>query len=206
MEQTSLVRNSEFILWADNEHATVYYRKLSSIHGEAVVFTTERGICGFHFLDQPLAYYLHVAEKKFNTLPVYAPVHARASWWQPIHSATETLPLVVRGTSFQRRVWHALCTIPIGTTCSYQTLAVQLGQPQGARAVANAIANNFIAWLIPCHRVVRKNGQMGGYVWGVKKKVALLEHEKKHQSVVATQNFSKLRTHPTGGVAACTFT
>jgi len=168
---------NKLIFCAYNEPAAIYYGKYTSEYGEVVVLTTERGICGLHFLDKPLAHYLHLAEKKFNALSVYAPSHTQ-DWWQCIHQATTTLSLVIQGTAFQQKVWKALCTIPVGTTSSYQALATQLGHPQGARAVANAIAQNFIAWLIPCHRVVRQNGQIGGYRWGVRNKVALLEREK----------------------------
>ena len=168
---------NKLIFHAYNGRATVCYGTHTSTHGEVVVLSTERGICGLHFLDKPLAYYLHLTEKKFNVSPVYAPSHVQ-DWWQRIHRTNATLPLVVQGTAFQRKVWEALCTIPVGTTCPYETLAIQLGPVQGTRAVASAIAQNFIAWLIPCHRVIRKNGQIGGYRWGIQRKIALLEREK----------------------------
>ncbi len=167
----------KFTFCVYNEPSVVYYGKYTSAYGEVVVLTTDSGICGLHFLDKPLAHYLQLAEKKFNVLPVHAPSHTQ-DWWQCIHQATATLPLVIQGTAFQQRVWQALCTIPVGHTSSYRALAIQLGHPRGARAVANAIAQNFIAWLIPCHRVVRKNGQMSGYRWGLRNKIALLEREK----------------------------
>lgn len=156
--------------------APVYYSKYASVYGEVVLLTTTKGICGLHFLDQPLAHYLHLAAKKFGIVPIYAPSHTK-NWWRHIQKVTTTFPLFVQGTPFQQKVWRALCAIPAGTTCSYQALAVQLGLPQGARAVGNAVAHNFIAWLIPCHRVVRKDGQMGGYRWGTSIKAALLEEE-----------------------------
>ncbi|MCU0318405.1 MAG: MGMT family protein [Amoebophilaceae bacterium] len=168
---------SELIFHTYNEAATICYGTHASAHGEVVVLSTEKGICGFHFLEEPLAYYLHLTKKKFNVLPVYAPSHAK-DWWQCIHQTAAVLSLVVRGTAFQQRVWKALCAIPVGTTCSYQALATQLGSVQGARAVASAIAQNFIAWLIPCHRVIRQDGQIGGYRWGIQRKFALLEQEK----------------------------
>lgn len=91
------------------------------------------------------------------------------------------LPQDVRATVFQRRVWELLQAIPYGQTRSYSELAVQLGSPQAARAVANACANNPLALLIPCHRVVQKGGQLAGYRWGLERKAALLAHEKKNQ-------------------------
>jgi AraC family transcriptional regulator of adaptative response/methylated-DNA-[protein]-cysteine methyltransferase len=87
------------------------------------------------------------------------------------------LPLDVRGTAFQQRVWQALRGIPPGTTASYTDIAERLGTPRAVRAVAQACASNTLAVAIPCHRVVRKDGALAGYRWGVERKRALLERE-----------------------------
>jgi AraC family transcriptional regulator of adaptative response/methylated-DNA-[protein]-cysteine methyltransferase len=87
------------------------------------------------------------------------------------------LPLDVRGTAFQQRVWQALREIPAGQTVSYAELAARLGMPAGARAIAGACAANPVAVAIPCHRVVRNDGALSGYRWGVERKLALLERE-----------------------------
>jgi len=87
------------------------------------------------------------------------------------------LPLDVRATAFQWQVWRALQRIPEGATRSYQAVATELGRPTAARAVARACASNRIAVLIPCHRVVRGDGELGGYRWGVARKAALLARE-----------------------------
>jgi AraC family transcriptional regulator, regulatory protein of adaptative response / methylated-DNA-[protein]-cysteine methyltransferase len=87
------------------------------------------------------------------------------------------LPLDVRGTAFQRRVWKALCDIPAGHTASYSEVAERIGAPQSARAVAQACAANALAVAIPCHRVVRNDGALSGYRWGVERKRALLARE-----------------------------
>lgn len=87
------------------------------------------------------------------------------------------LPLDVRGTAFQQRVWEALRQIPSGSTVSYAELAARIGMPSGARAVAGACAANPVAVAIPCHRVVRNDGGLSGYRWGVERKRALLERE-----------------------------
>jgi AraC family transcriptional regulator of adaptative response/methylated-DNA-[protein]-cysteine methyltransferase len=88
------------------------------------------------------------------------------------------LPLDVRGTAFQQRVWQALRAIPAGATVSYAELAERVGLPAGARAVAGACAANPVAVAIPCHRVVRNDGALSGYRWGVERKRALLERER----------------------------
>ena len=87
------------------------------------------------------------------------------------------LPLDVRGTAFQQRVWQALREIPLGTTASYAEIAERIGSPHAIRAVAGACAANNLAVAIPCHRVVRHDGAVSGYAWGVDRKQALLQHE-----------------------------
>ncbi len=87
------------------------------------------------------------------------------------------LPLDIRGTAFQQRVWAALTRIPVGTTMSYAEIARTIGAPTAVRAVAGACAANRLAVAIPCHRVVRTDGSLSGYRWGVERKRALLERE-----------------------------
>jgi AraC family transcriptional regulator of adaptative response/methylated-DNA-[protein]-cysteine methyltransferase len=89
------------------------------------------------------------------------------------------LNLTTTGTDFQNQVWQAITKIPTGTTATYQQLAQQLGKPKAYRAVANALARNNIAYFIPCHRITRANGSLGGYKWGIEIKSLLLDFEKK---------------------------
>ncbi len=90
------------------------------------------------------------------------------------------MPLDTRGTAFQRDVWQALGSTPMGEVISYRTLAERIGRPRAVRAVASACAQNTIALLIPCHRVVRSDGQLGGYRWGLARKRALLACEARY--------------------------
>ncbi|RVC07413.1 methylated-DNA--[protein]-cysteine S-methyltransferase, partial [Mesorhizobium sp. M7A.F.Ca.AU.002.02.1.1] len=87
------------------------------------------------------------------------------------------LPLDVRGTAFQQRVWQALRAIPAGQTVSYAEIAHRIGAPKAARAIAAACAANNLAVAIPCHRVIRKDGALSGYAWGAERKRALLDRE-----------------------------
>ena len=87
------------------------------------------------------------------------------------------LPLDVRGTAFQQRVWQSLRKIPAGSTASYTDVAKRIGSPNSVRAVAQACGANALAVAIPCHRVVRNDGALSGYRWGVERKRALLEKE-----------------------------
>ncbi len=91
-----------------------------------------------------------------------------------------TLPLTPRGTAFQQRVWQALREIPAGRTVSYTQVAHRIGAPSSVRAVAQAIAANQLAVAIPCHRVIRTDGALSGYRWGVERKRALLKREARH--------------------------
>lgn len=93
------------------------------------------------------------------------------------HSTREPLYVLLEGTNFQIQVWQALLRIPPGAVVSYGRVAEHLGRPNGARAVANAVASNPIAYLIPCHRVIRSTGEFGGYQSGVERKRVLLARE-----------------------------
>ncbi|RLF64544.1 MAG: cysteine methyltransferase [Thermoplasmata archaeon] len=88
-----------------------------------------------------------------------------------------SLPINFQGTSFQKKVWNALKKIPYGKTCSYEWVAKEIGKPRASRAVGNAVGANPLPIVIPCHRVIRKNGKLGGYGYGTEMKKRLLEHE-----------------------------
>jgi AraC family transcriptional regulator of adaptative response/methylated-DNA-[protein]-cysteine methyltransferase len=90
----------------------------------------------------------------------------------------DDVALDLRGTDFQKQVWKALCEIPSGTTVTYAQLAERIGRPSAVRAVASAVAANHVAVLVPCHRVIRTGGALGGYRWGLDRKRALLEAER----------------------------
>jgi AraC family transcriptional regulator of adaptative response/methylated-DNA-[protein]-cysteine methyltransferase len=101
--------------------------------------------------------------------------------------AAARLPLDIRATAFQMRVWTYLQSIPAGETRSYSEVAEALGQPRAARAVARACASNVVALLIPCHRVIRGTGALGGYRWGLERKRALLDGEREATLVSGRQ-------------------
>ncbi|HJT54485.1 MAG TPA: methylated-DNA--[protein]-cysteine S-methyltransferase, partial [Candidatus Angelobacter sp.] len=97
-------------------------------------------------------------------------------------SSASEIALDIQGTAFQQRVWSALRMIPRGETRTYTDVARQIGSPRAVRAVANACGSNPVAVVIPCHRVVQKNGSMAGYRWGVERKAALLRRERESSS------------------------
>ncbi len=150
--------------------------------GWLLVAATARGVCHVRFGDSSdeaeagLRAEFPFAELAENEIRL-------KEWLEPLLSyidggnPTLHLPLDVRGSRFQRRVWDALCAIPRGETRSYGELAVSLGSPRGARAVARACATNPVAVAVPCHRVVAKDGSPGGYRYGIARKQALLRLE-----------------------------
>lgn len=150
--------------------------------GMMLVAATPRGVCAIEFADnaEALMDRLRARFPQARFEPGDVPFKA---WIGQILAHLEqprdvlALPLDVQGTVFQRRVWQALQAIPRGQTLSYTELAQRLGQPSAVRAVASACANNHIAVAIPCHRVVRADGDLAGYRWGVERKAELLRRE-----------------------------
>ena len=92
---------------------------------------------------------------------------------------TERLSLHVTGSEFQIKVWQALLDIPLGHTATYTDIANTVGHSEAVRAVGTAIGSNPVAFLVPCHRVIRKSGELGGYRWGVSRKQAIIDWEKR---------------------------
>ncbi len=150
--------------------------------GWVLVAATEKGICAIDFGDDPekmgkgLRARFPGAEFVANDRDFEVLVKQIVALVESPRKAFD-LPLDVRGTAFQRRVWMALREIPPGETASYGEIADRIGKPKAARAVANACAANTIAVAIPCHRVVRSDGGLGGYRWGTERKRRLLDRE-----------------------------
>lgn len=150
--------------------------------GSILVAATERGVCAVLLGDDPTAL-AHDLERRFPRAEIlgadagFEALVARVVALVERPAAGVDLPLDLQGTAFQRRVWQALRQIPAGTTTSYAALAHAIGKPTAARAVAQACAANPIAVAIPCHRVVRTDGDPSGYRWGVERKHTLLARE-----------------------------
>jgi AraC family transcriptional regulator of adaptative response/methylated-DNA-[protein]-cysteine methyltransferase len=148
------------------------------------VAATEKGVCAILFGDDPAALVCDL-EERFPRATLIAGDHEFESTVARVVEFVEAprmgfdLPLDVRGTAFQQRVWQALRSIPAGGRASYREIAERIGAPTAVRAVAQACAANKLAVAIPCHRVVRNDGGLSGYRWGVERKRALLECEAK---------------------------
>jgi len=152
--------------------------------GAILVAQSERGVCAIALGDDPDA----LARDLQDQFPQARLIGGDAGFEKLVAKVIGfveapglglDLPLDVRGTAFQQRVWQALREIPVGTTASYSDIAKRIGAPKSMRAVAQACGANTLAVAIPCHRVVRSDGSLSGYRWGVERKSALLQREAK---------------------------
>lgn len=165
----------------------IAYTIFSSPLGEILLAATPQGICkvslgtGASRLEAELRAEFGAAVIKRDDRKLRTYAKKIAGYLGGSHAALD-LPLDIRATAFQRKVWNILKSIPHGATRSYSDIARRAGMPTAVRAVATAIASNPVALLIPCHRAVRKNGDLSGYRWGVERKAALLAQESKKAS------------------------
>jgi AraC family transcriptional regulator, regulatory protein of adaptative response / methylated-DNA-[protein]-cysteine methyltransferase len=165
--------------------APIRYTFADSPLGRMLIAATDKGICAIQFadsdgeLEQGLRHEFPFANRRRDD-------EAMRKWKEDLlrqmrgQRLNAALPLDIQATAFQRRVWTHLQSIPFGTTRSYAAVAKAIGQPTATRAVARACATNPVAVAIPCHRVVPKSGNAGGYRWGLERKKALLELETQH--------------------------
>jgi AraC family transcriptional regulator of adaptative response/methylated-DNA-[protein]-cysteine methyltransferase len=152
--------------------------------GAILVARSEKGVCAISFGDDPGALVRDLEDRFPNARLIgddrgFEQLVARVVGFVEAPQLGLDLPLDVRGSAFEERVWQALRGIPSGKTASYSEIAHRIGKPSAARAVARACAANKVAVAIPCHRVVRSDGGLAGYRWGVERKRALLEREKR---------------------------
>ena len=161
---------------------SIRYALVNSPLGRLLVGATERGVCAVMLgkpdaeLVRELAHDFPRAELRKDPQGVGAWARGVVERIRALPSAAE-VPLDIRGTAFQRRVWEELQRIPAGQTRTYSEIARRIGRPESVRAVARACATNSISVVVPCHRVVGKNGSLTGYRWGLERKRALLEAE-----------------------------
>jgi AraC family transcriptional regulator of adaptative response/methylated-DNA-[protein]-cysteine methyltransferase len=154
--------------------------------GDALLFVTERGLAGLAFVDEdkaqtredvlaemkerwPKAQFIAAPER---TAPFARQIFDPATW-----TKDRPVRLVMIGTDFEVRVWESLLKIPMGRAVSYRDIARHLGQPTASRAVGSAVGHNPISFVVPCHRVLRGDGSLGGYHWGLTRKRALIGWE-----------------------------
>jgi AraC family transcriptional regulator, regulatory protein of adaptative response / methylated-DNA-[protein]-cysteine methyltransferase len=165
----------------------VYYRVVVTPLGPALIASLHNRLCGFYFLiGIDVSEILQELQADWPRSRL-CEAESAADWWlegePPFANVSATqpgrieVPLVMKGTPFQLKVWQTLLAVPLGRLISYEALAGQAGYPTAVRAAASAVADNPIAWLVPCHRVVYKSGKIGNYRWGAAIKTLLIQQE-----------------------------
>ncbi|GGE59914.1 hypothetical protein GCM10011533_10640 [Streptosporangium jomthongense] len=150
--------------------------------GEILVACTARGVCAV-LPGESVEELVADLASRFPHATLRHANDSRADWFSNVMSylidsrKPLTVELDLRGTDFQRKVWRALQEIPSGSSASYGDIAQRMGMPSASRAVAGACAANPLAVVVPCHRVLRGDGSLSGYRWGLKRKQAVLSHE-----------------------------
>ena len=167
---------------AGGSHTDIHFAVGECSLGSILVAQSAKGVCAILLGDDPDALVRDLQDRFPRATLVggddrFETIVARVVGFVEAPSIGLDLPLDVRGTAFQQRVWQALREIPAGSTVSYADLASRIGSPKSVRAVAQACAANTLAVAIPCHRVVRHDGALSGYRWGVDRKRVLLERE-----------------------------
>lgn len=163
---------------------TIHWTITVTALGNALVAATERGICAVALAEVQtrLIEELHAEfpDAELNHVPDDDGIIASKVRWvaEALAGKAGHAPIELIGTAFQHRVWQALMAIPRGSTLSYAELAERLALPKAARAVARACAGNRVAVLVPCHRIIRGDGSLGGYRWGLSLKEDLLQRER----------------------------
>jgi len=173
---------------------TIRYGITPTAIGRLLVAATERGVVGVTLGDSDRAL-TDALKHEFPSARILRDDDTVGPWTVAIvtfiegKGTTADVPLDLHGTAFQVRVWQALRDIPIGSTSTYSDIASAIGQPRAVRAVARACATNPVALVVPCHRVVRRDGKLGGYRWGDERKRRILENER----AAITQGASETR-------------
>ncbi len=157
----------------------INYSFIESPFGDILVGSTHKGICHMAFADSPLA--LEIMKSKFPNAQYSRKRDNYHEMSQGVFSNDwqdlQQVKLHLKGTAFQVKVWEMLLKIPLGKLATYGSIAKNLNRPDASRAVGTAIGSNPISYLIPCHRVIRSGGALGGYMWGVTRKKAMIGWE-----------------------------
>ena len=162
------------------EHLVIHYSFAESPFGDIIVASTSKGVCYMAFADEQ-SQALHNLQEKFpNAQYQQKPddfQQQAISIFTQDWSKLGEIKLHLKGTDFQLKVWEMLLKIPMGKLTTYSDIASKLGNPKASRAVGTAVGDNPVAFLIPCHRVIRTSGELGGYHWGLARKMAMLGWE-----------------------------
>ena len=171
----------------DGQGLQIHYGIHDTPFGKSLIATTSRGICNLHFLN--LTEQLNakqILKESWSKAEIIHNQNATQSLcdqiFNPNHEYRQPLTLLVKGTNFQVQVWQALLQIPLGEIATYKAIAEKIERPHATRAVGSAIGKNLIGYLIPCHRIIRSSGALGGYRWGLERKAAILAWEASYRT------------------------
>lgn len=162
------------------ENLSIQYSFAESPFGELLVASTHKGICHMEFIDNRTTAAISLQKKFPNAkfIPTTDKLQENAlSIFTQDWSRPEMVKLHLKGTDFQLKVWETLLKIPMGNLTTYGDIASEINNPKASRAVGTAVGTNPVAFLIPCHRVIRSTGTLGGYMWGEIRKTAIIGWE-----------------------------
>ncbi len=174
------------------EGLIIYYGYHGTPFGLCFIAASEKGICCLKFIDEEKSrneFEIFQAKWPFATIihkPGFTQKYIR-NIFKPSATNPEKLNLLVQGTEFQIKVWEALTKIPFGAVSSFQNIANMIGKPDAAKAVGGAVASNTILYLIPCHRIILKNGSAGEYSYGKARKQSMIGWEMANKDIHKTQ-------------------
>ena len=184
-KRNKYVKVHEFFNSKSSNENTINFSKITyqfkkSAFGQTLIMNSEMGLCGLAFCDH-LGKDAVLADMKLRWRKASykeATIFSDREF-KSILDKTKQVELCLLGSKLQIQVWKALLKIPSGKVISYTTLAKYIGKPKAVRTIATAIGKNPLCWLIPCHRVLRANGELGGYHWGLNVKRKMLTYESK---------------------------
>lgn len=171
----------------------ISYGVHQSPFGECLIAMTSRGICNLRFLDKTSEDAENLLRLEWSKAEIIQNEQATKEICDRIFThiiTNQPLVLFVKGTNFQIQVWRALLRVPFAGLATYQSLANAIGRPTASRAVGNALGNNPVGYLIPCHRVLRETGELGGFRWGLERKKVLLGWEASQNQDFLKNNLS----------------
>ncbi|UNM97154.1 methylated-DNA--[protein]-cysteine S-methyltransferase [Ignatzschineria rhizosphaerae] len=162
------------------QNLTIYYQFVETLFGALLIASTDKGICHMAFITEkvPALEYLKQQFPKATYKEQVTQMQSQAlQIFDPENKNLSKIKLHLKGTDFQLKVWESLLKIPSGSLTTYHSIAKEIGNEKASRAVGSAIGKNPIAFIIPCHRVIQTSGHLGGYMWGLTRKNAIIGWE-----------------------------
>jgi AraC family transcriptional regulator, regulatory protein of adaptative response / methylated-DNA-[protein]-cysteine methyltransferase len=164
----------------EGQNTIINYSFVDTIFGKIIIASTPKGVCHIAFVDEEKIAIDFLQKQFYKSILTFKKEKAHglvANFFNQTINFKDRIHLHLKGTAFQLKVWETLLSIPSGNLTTYGTIATKIKNPKASRAVGTAIGDNPIAYLIPCHRVIQSSGVFGGYMWGPKRKTAIIGWE-----------------------------